>query len=408
MGQGGTSCVSEDARDGRVTVRVPILFQICLVSLFFGVLSTGCGKKAPPISYDVTVPSPILDLESRVREGRLLLRWSMPEAPDGSKMPAVREFNVLREETSLEKAWCEECPERLETLDVLAMETKDKFSLIDDRVVYEDKRVSYGHRYVYRVISVSRRGYKSERSNRVVVAWDAPPPAPEDVEGSGDDRAAVIRWSPVDGAEGYRIYRRQGERPWGEAVGEVGPDESSYRDAGLANRVVYRYAVRSLRRLGPTVIEGAGSAEIVVKPEDRRAPAAPVGLMAIPLAAGVELSWQRSTEPDVLGYFVYRRVQGGDDYGRLNDEPVRDALYMDRTVVLGESYEYVVTVVDNSPQRNESGFSESVSVTYLVVTEKWPWSEHSEVSGPNRTARSNCSIALLVQSASPCEVWLNR
>jgi len=338
---------------------------MCLVSLFFGVLPTGCGKKAPPISYDVTVPSRISDLESRVREGRLLLRWSMPEAPDGAKTPAVREFIVLREAISLEKAWCEECPERLETLDVLAMETRDKFFLTNDRIVYEDKRVSYGHRYVYRVISVSMRGYKSGTSNRVVVAWDAPPPAPKDVEGSGDDRGAVIRWSPVDGAEGYRIYRRQEEESWGEAVGEVGPYEHSYRDGGLVNRAVYRYTVRSFRRLGPTVLEGAGSIEIFVTPEDRRAPAAPVGLMAIPLAAGMELSWQRSTEPDVLGYFVYRRVQGGDDYERLNDEFVRDVLYMDRTVVVGESYEYVVTVIDNSPQRNESGFSESVSVICL-------------------------------------------
>jgi hypothetical protein len=365
MGQGRAACGSEDAADGLVTVRAPIPFKMCLVSLFFGILLTGCGKKAPPIPYDVTVLSPISDLESRVRGGRLLLRWSMPEAPDGSKMPTVREFIVLREETSLGKEWCEECPERLETFDILAMDTKEKFSLTDDRVVYEDKRISYGHRYVYRVVSVSARGYKSETSNRVVVAWDAPPPAPDDVEGSGDDRAAVIRWSPVDAAEGYRIYRRQEEKFWGEPVGEVGPYENSYCDAGLVNQMVYRYTVRSLRRLGPTVLEGAGSAEIFVTPEDRRAPAAPEGLMAVPLAAGVELSWQRSTEPDVLGYFVYRRVQGGQDYGRLNDDFLRDALYMDRTVVVGESYEYVVTVIDNSPQRNESGFSESVSVAYL-------------------------------------------
>ena len=365
MGQERAACRVQDAGDGLVPVRAPIPLRLCLVSLFFGVLLTGCGKKAPPIASDVTVPSPISDLESTVREGHLLLRWSMPEAPKGSKMSAVREFIVLREETVLTKAWCEECPERLETLDVLVMDTKDKFFITDDRVVYEDKKISYGHRYVYRVVSVSMRGHRSEMSNRVVVAWDAPPPAPEVVEASGGDRAAVIRWSPVDGAEGYRIYRRQEEKSWGGPVGEVGPEENSYRDTGLENQMVYRYAVRSLRRLGPTVLEGAGSPEIVVTPEDRRAPAAPAGLMAVPLEAGVELSWQRSTEPDVLGYFVYRRLEGEDEYRRLNDDFLRDALYMDRTVVVGESYEYVVTVIDNSPHRNESGFSESVRVTYL-------------------------------------------
>jgi fibronectin type 3 domain-containing protein len=100
-------------------------------------------------------------------------------------------------------------------------------------------------------------------------------------------------------------------------------------------------------------------------PKDLIPPERPKGLMAIPLADGVELSWQRSTELDLLGYFVYRRDPKEGQYSRLNEVPLQAPTYLDQTADLGQSYEYVVTGVDRSPQRNESAFSESVVVTYV-------------------------------------------
>ena len=357
---------SEDRGGDPLILNVLILVRIWLPVVVLGLLLIGCGKKSPPVPYDAVLPPPILDLETRVREGRLFVRWSMPEVPDKSEKAAVREFRLLRGESSLEGEWCEECPDRLEVFDVLRLDRRDNFSLHDGRVVYEDKRVSYGRRYVYRVISISARGYESKPSNRVFVEWDAPPPAPDGVEGSGEDSAAVLHWEPVKETEGYRIYRKQEGGQFGtEPVGEVGSQEHFYRDTDLVNGVIYRYVVRSLKRIGPTMLEGFGSAEVSVKPRDLRAPAAPKGLMAIPVEAGVELSWQRNTEPDVLGYLVYRRIQGRGDYGQLNTAPLQSPVYVDRTVVVGASYEYVVTAVDTSPRRNESVFSESVNVTYV-------------------------------------------
>lgn len=327
----------------------------------------GCGRKGPPIPYDVTVPKAISDLEGMVREGKVFLRWSIPrKAADGSRPEEPREFRVLREEALLGGEWCEECPERLERFDVLSMERKDNFSVVGDRVVYQDRRVSYGHVYVYRVVSVTARRYESPPSNRVVVSWDIPPPAPGRVEAAADDRAVNLGWDPVDRAEGYRIYRKQAGGEFGDVpIAVVGPKEFSYNDTGVSNDQAYAYVVRPIRRVGRTWLEGPGSQEIPVNPRDLRPPLPPQGLLAIPLADGIELSWQRNIDSDLLGYFVYRKDWEGGEYSRLNELPLEVPLYVDKTAVLGEVYRYVVTAVDSSPQKNESVFSESVRVVYV-------------------------------------------
>jgi len=339
----------------------------CLLGSGVLLILLGCGKKGPPIPYDVTVPESISDLEGVVRGGRVFLRWSMPrQAPDKSEAAGVREFHVLREEARFEGEWCEECPERLERFDVLRMDKMDNFSLVGDRVVYQDRRVSYGHVYVYRVISVTARGYESDPSNRAVIYWDIPPSAPGRIEGAAGDGVANLRWKPVDGAEGYRIYRKQEGSEFGDApIGAVGMNDISYRDTGLSNHLVYHYMVRAGRRVGRTWVEGPGSEEISLIPRDLTPPGPPQGLVAIPLAIGIELSWQRNTEPDLLGYFVYRRDREGGEYRRLTESPLKAPIYIDRTVILGKRYEYVVTAVDRSAQRNESAFSEPVRLVHV-------------------------------------------
>ncbi len=336
----------------------------------FGLLTllilVGCGKKGPPIPYDVTVPQPISDLEGIVREGKVFLRWSRPsKAPDRGEAAVLREFEILRGEESKDK-WCETCPERLESFDMLRIDKRERFGLVGDRFVYEDRGVSYGHVYVYRILSVTDRGYRSDPSNRVVVFWDTPPDAPGGIEGRAQDRGAVLRWDPVEDADGYRVYRRQEDREFGDVpVAALGPEQLSHRDTGLSNEAVYSYTVRAVRKFGNTWVEGSGSEEVSLVPKDLRPPASPQALVAIPLATGIELSWARNTEPDLFGYFIYRKDQERGEYRRLNELPLEASIYIDRTTIPGQAYEYAVTAVDRSPQKNESPFSETVRLVYV-------------------------------------------
>jgi fibronectin type 3 domain-containing protein len=87
--------------------------------------------------------------------------------------------------------------------------------------------------------------------------------------------------------------------------------------------------------------------------------------VAIPLKEGIELNWRKNPEPDILGYNVYRRKLGEEEFKRLNESALPRETYLDTKVELGQDYEYAVTAVDNSARRNESPRSEEVRVKYL-------------------------------------------
>jgi hypothetical protein len=65
----------------------------------------------------------------------------------------------------------------------------------------------------------------------------------------------------------------------------------------------------------------------------------------------MELNWRKNREPDLLGYFVYRRRPEEREFKRLNESPLAKENYLDTDVVLKQEFEYVVTAVDNSKQK---------------------------------------------------------
>jgi hypothetical protein len=77
------------------------------------------------------------------------------------------------------------------------------------------------------------------------------------------------------------------------------------------------------------------------------------------------LNWTRNREPDLLGYYVYRRKPGEGEFKRLNESPVTKETYLDTSGESGQDYEYTVAAVDNSIRKNESPRSEEVRVKYL-------------------------------------------
>ena len=213
---------------------------------------------------------------------------------------------------------------------------------------------------------MNRRGYPSASSNPVWVYWDYPPQPPRMVRGERGDKRVDLSWEPIEGLKGYNIYRRVGEeifpiRPLNRELLTV----TQYVDLNVENERRYFYTVRAVRRVAKTDIEGKGSLDVPVTPTDLIPPSSPVSLKAIPLKNGIELNWRRNQEPDLFGYHVYRRESGEREFKKLTESPWKKEVYLDTDVTLGQDYEYAVTGVDNSVQRNESPRSEEVSVKYL-------------------------------------------
>lgn len=97
---------------------------------------------------------------------------------------------------------------------------------------------------------------------------------------------------------------------------------------------------------------------------DYFAPVVPQNLVAAVAEAGIGLSWQANTEPDLQHYSIYRSMEGeGPDY--LATVPAPATTYEDSAVVYDSTYIYWVTAVDNL--ENESGFSDPDTCTYFDI-----------------------------------------
>jgi hypothetical protein len=326
---------------------------------------SGCAKKGPPVSWESIVPKRIVDLVAIPREGHLLLEWSVPkENTDKSPLTDLAGFKILRSEGTLVGDECKGCGEKAKVVHEIKFDIKEEVKVKRMAVVFEDLEARKV--YVYQVVSTNGRGYPSAPSNPVTVYWDYSPQAPRMVKGERGDRRADLSWEPVEGAAGYNVYRRLEEEefptiPLNRGLLTV----DHYSDLNVENEKRYIYSVRAVRRVVKTDVEGKGSLGIPITPTDLIPPAAPVGLVAIPLKDGMELNWRRNREPDLLGYYVYRRGSGQEEFKRLNETPVTKETYLDKEVILQQEYEYAVTAVDNSIHRNESPRSEEVRVKFI-------------------------------------------
>jgi fibronectin type 3 domain-containing protein len=330
------------------------------------VLMSACAKKGPPVPWESIVPKRIVDLQATSREGRVLLEWTVPkENTDKSPLTDLAGFRVLRSEGVLIGDECKGCREKTKAVREINLGREEEVKKKRMTTVFEDQEARKV--YIYEVVSVNQRGDPSSPSNPVTVYWDDPPPSPTQVRAEFGDKKVDLFWEAVEGATGYNVYRRTE----GEEQFPINPLNSEpltvtqYTDLNVQYEIKYLYSVRSVKRVVKTDVEGKGSPDVPVTPIKLTPPSAPVELVAIPLKEGMELSWRKNPEPDLLGYNVYRRMPGEPQFEMLNESPLTKETYLDTHVELGKEYEYTVKAVDNSPRRNESAASEEVRVKYL-------------------------------------------
>jgi len=341
--------------------KITIIFLVAIL-----IFSGGCGVKGPPVPWETVVPKRIVDLEAISREERLLLEWTSPkENTDKTPLINLAKFQILRSEGILIAGECRGCGEKTTVVYEMKVDGKEEMGGKKISIFFEDQEARKV--YVYQVVSINRRGHPSSPSNPVTVYWDYPPQPPRMVRGERGDKRVDLYWESVGGATGYNVYRRGEE----EEVFTLRPlnreplTVTQYTDLSVENEKRYIYSVRAVRRVIKTDIEGKGSLGVPVAPTDLIPPNAPLGLVAIPLKNGIELNWRRNKEPDLLGYYVYRRRPGEKEFKKLDETPLEKEVYLDTHVELEQDYEYAVTAVDNSSHKNESPRSEEVRVKYL-------------------------------------------
>lgn len=94
---------------------------------------------------------------------------------------------------------------------------------------------------------------------------------------------------------------------------------------------------------------------------DEFKPSAPQGLLETICGNSITLSWDANSEPDVVGYRVYRSDDQGATFLQLNTLLIVPTVYTD-TNPPGRRHLYRITAVDNAQPANESDPSDTISV----------------------------------------------
>jgi fibronectin type 3 domain-containing protein len=337
-----------------------------------GLLLSGCGRRGAPLPPRSVGPAAVTSLQAAPRGTDILLTWTRPSRnEDGSPLTNLLEFRLFRA-VSAPAAGADETPPVFVVLATVRADRPENATVQGTAYAYRDETVSAGLVYRYQVQAVDRRGQAGPPSAEAIVDLTPTPAPPASLQAIGKDGVVELEWkaAPAAGqdatplARGYNVYR--GLQPGTYDIRPINArplPETTFRDAGVSNDVTYYYVVRSVGTDRPPWRESADSVEVSVVPQDFVAPAPPRGLIAIPDRGAVALTWDANTEPDILGYFVYRREVSEVAPVRLTETPIPGTTFTDRAPRSGVTYVYNVTAVDGSPHRNESAPSAEVEVS---------------------------------------------
>jgi hypothetical protein len=177
----------------------------------------------------------------------------------------------------------------------------------------------------------------SSWSNRVHL--DVIPPLATPQVTAKDVRQGVLLSWPADqpGAH-YDVYRRG---PSDKSDVKIGTAEhNEYLDTGSAYETPYQYTVIA----GKGAVESVASAPVNIVTHDVYAPSVPTSITALAAANSIEVTWSRSPESDLKGYYLYRSTDGGP-YQRIGDL-VNVPTFSDHSIQPAKTYRYRVSAID--------------------------------------------------------------
>ena len=102
---------------------------------------------------------------------------------------------------------------------------------------------------------------------------------------------------------------------------------------------------------------GNGDQDVALSP--------PSNPLATPKINSIELTWNPITNDSLKGYNVYRSLNKGKDYGKINNYPVTGESYADQELTGGITYYYVITSTTITDK--ESNYSTEISAVPIVL-----------------------------------------
>ena len=296
-------------------------------------LLSGCGYIGEPLPPLMNIPARAEDLAAVQRGPHIIAHFTVP---------ALTTEGVLRKQAARLDLRIGPKPAGAFNADAWAGSAKQVSgaTLENDLATYLIPAAEWiGKDVAIAVKIVGANGRDAGWSNPVTLTVVPPPERPIDLRAEAVAQGVHLTWRAAGNA--FAILRR-------------GPDEKDFAllsrsdkpdwiDATAEFGKTYRYIVQTVAKAGDGEAQSELSDEKEITPVDTFPPAAPIGLTAVPSTASIELVWERNTEPNILGYRVYRAA-GNGPFERLADTQELPT-YSDRKVESGKAYRYAVTAV---------------------------------------------------------------
>jgi len=303
-----------------------------------------CGYVGPVVPPSARIPIAIADLTVAERGDQLLIQFTAPSRTTDN-------LDIKRFESIELNITPDSGPARNYQLPLSPEQTDPTAPItpIHDSIPAADWA---GKHIEVRVRSAMRSDDRYSAWSNVVKLDVVEPLAPPKLSVQPTAAGYELKWTPAPAGVSHRILRRG---PGMNAPAELTTTEGeSFIDRTAQWSTPYSYTAVAMK----DGAESLPSAPVTVNAPDTFPPSTPEEVTAVASPRGVEVSWQRSPEPDVKGYYVYRAQAGGTfaRQGDLTTLPV----FTDTTAEHDKSYRYEVSAVDTSG--NESPRSASADV----------------------------------------------
>ncbi len=182
---------------------------------------------------------------------------------------------------------------------------------------------------------------------------DITPPEPAtDFTGRVDSMKVILNWKPSISPDlkEHILYRSTQSDTLFQAI-KTFTTETNYVDT-VDIPGPYFYYIRAYDQAG----NKRTSKIVYVNAGDVEPPAKPEGLTIVSDTGQLVLSWKANTEPDLLGYQIYRTVDSNEDshYILVNGEPYDSTVFVqDLPKVVKNKFYYYVVALDTSFNRSE-------------------------------------------------------
>jgi hypothetical protein len=310
-------------------------------------LSLGCGYVGPVLPPSPQIPNRIADLSVVERGDKLLIAFATP--PRTTDSLAIKRFSQIDLRIGPAPTpfdfdrWAQTAKSYPVALPPPGDPDDPQPIPLSETVPVSDWQ---GQHVVVAVRSAVKKGdHFSSWSNHVVLDVIAPLDPPVLQEPTATAKGVVLNWQGAGRDVHYRISR--------QAAGDKQPvdlgaaDQPPFLDSTAQYDTNYQYTVVATEGTAESLPSNA----VAITPVDKFPPSVPASITALSGPDSVEVSWQRSPESDLQGYYVYRSVDGGpfERQGELIALPA----YSDHHVEHGKTYRYEVSSVDKKNNESE-------------------------------------------------------